>query len=214
MLLATAKQPWSDPEYLVELKADGYRLMVDIEADQVKLSTRRGTDATKWYPELVYSLAGLTKRRTVLDGEVVVLDEIGRTDFERVHARSRRRRRFAGADLVTFIAFDVLVANGRDVRHLELLARKALLAKLLAKRRPQVLLSQYLPGDQAPELFERVLLLKLEGIVMKKLDSPYVGGEPRSDYWFKIKRPNATPAGKFTRDVDISLQLQRPARRR
>ncbi len=62
-----------------------------------------------------------------------------------------------------------------------------------------------LPGEQAPDLYEAAVQLKLEGIVVKQLESPYVGGEPRTGHWVKIKRPGATPAQRFTRDTDLEL---------
>lgn len=99
MLLAEAKKPWGDPLWIAETKEDGYRQLADISGAAVALRTRGGADSTRWYPELVRALGGLTKTRTVLDGEVVVQDEYGRSDFNRLHARSQRRRWFAGAAL-------------------------------------------------------------------------------------------------------------------
>jgi len=204
MLLTEARSVPADPAFAVELKADGYRLLAQIEDRQVELRTRNGADATGWYPELARSLSGLTKARTVLDGEVVVLDELGRSDFNRLHARSRRRGWYSGADVVVYMAFDVLVLRGQDVRPLSFSRRRSLLERMLAKPRPHLLLSKHMSGELAPDLFQMVLRLKLEGIVLKRLDSPYSGGEPRTGDWVKIKRPGATPARRFNRD-DVSL---------
>jgi bifunctional non-homologous end joining protein LigD len=203
MLLTEAKAPWVAVGWEAELKHDGYRARVQVAGDQVEIRTRNGADATAWWPEIGAGLAGLTKSRTVLDGEAVVLDGIGRSDFERLHARSRRRRSHAGADAVTFVAFDVLVLRGRDVRALPLVERRAQLARLLASPRPDVLLSQAVPGEQAPQLYAMAVQLKLEGIVLKRLSSPYQCGQ-RSDDWVKVKRPGATPAQRFERG-DLSL---------
>ena len=203
MLLTAARQPSTDPGWIAELKHDGYRLLAEVHGASVALRTRGGADATRWYPELVAALTGLTPTRTVLDGEVCVLDDLGRSDFERLHARSQRRGWYRGADAVVFIAFDVLVHRGRDVRGLALDVRLVLLARLLAKPPGGVLLCQHMPGEEAPRLFAAAVLLKLEGIVLKRLGSIYQGGEPRTGDWVKVKRPGATPAQRFTRDVDL-----------
>ncbi len=203
MLLTEAKSPWSDDGMLTEPKMDGYRLLAETDGPVVRLRTRNGADATRWYPEL-QSLAGLGKRRTVLDGEVCVLDDLGRSDFDRLHARSRRRRWFPGADPVVYVVFDVLVHQGVDVRPLPLASRKALLKRLLAKPRASVMPCGHFPGTQAPQLYEAALQLKLEGIVMKRLDSPYVGGQTRTGDWVKVKPPGATPAQRFDRG-DLTL---------
>lgn len=203
MLLAEARAPWSDDAFLTEIKADGYRLMAQIDGPSVELRTRNGANATTWYPEIRAALAGLTKARTILDGEACVFDEIGRSDFEKTHARSRRRGWYAGADAVTFYVFDVLVHKGKDVRGLPLQERKGLLARLLGKPRSGLLLCQHLPGHQAPDLYRMAVELKLEGIVMKRLASTYTGGEPRTGDWIKIKRPGATPAGRFSRETAL-----------
>jgi bifunctional non-homologous end joining protein LigD len=203
MLLAEAKTPWVAAGWEAELKHDGYRARVQVLGDQVEIRTRNGADASGWWPEIGAGLAGLTKTRSVLDGEVVVLDDIGRSDFERVHARSRRRRWYPGADPVTFVAFDLLVLRGRDLRALPLAERRAQLARLLASQRKSLLLSKAVPGEQAPQLYAMACQLKLEGIVVKRLDSPYECGV-RSEAWVKVKRPGATPAQRFERG-DLSL---------
>jgi bifunctional non-homologous end joining protein LigD len=109
MLLAEANQARADDEVICELKWDDYRLLAEVRGAHVALQTRGGADATGWYPELARDLVGLSSTRVVLDGEVVVLDALGRSDFERLHARSRRRGWYTGADAVVFVAFDVLV---------------------------------------------------------------------------------------------------------
>jgi bifunctional non-homologous end joining protein LigD len=143
------------------------------------------------------SLAGLRGGPHVLDGEVAVLDEIGRSDFERTHARSARRGFPAGADPVVYCAFDLLVHGGRDIRGEALEVRKALLAKLLARPLDAVLLVEGI-AEQGVWFFSQVLALELEGMVAKRLDSPYLSGV-RSGAWVKVKRPGAVPAERFKR---------------
>ena len=82
-------------------------------------------------------------------------------------------------------------------------ARKALLARLLAKPRAGVMLSQHVDGMHAPELYGKACEMKLEGVVLKRLGSPYTGGERTGD-WVKVKRPGATPAKRFERG-DLTL---------
>jgi bifunctional non-homologous end joining protein LigD len=133
----------------------------------------------------------------ILDGEVCMLDDIGRSDFMRLQARSRRRGRPAGSDPVVFCAFDLLVHRGQDMRAKPLKQRKAKLARALEKPLAHVLLVQDMP-DKVAWLYEQALALQLEGIVAKRLDSPYLAGV-RSDNWLKIKRPGAIPAQRFKR---------------
>jgi bifunctional non-homologous end joining protein LigD len=89
------------------------------------------------------------------------------------------------------------VYRGRDLREMSLLKRKAKLKELLAQPVDRVLLVQDLP-DQVAWLYEQALALQLEGIVAKRLDSPYLSGR-RSDAWLKIKRRGAIPAQRFAR---------------
>lgn len=198
MLLCEARQPWVAHGMGTELKLDGYRALVQVLGQSVEIRTRNGANATAWWPEIGTALGGLSKRRTILDGEVVVLDELGRSDFDRCHARALRRRWFPGADAVTFAAFDVLVLRGRDVRGLPWIERKGLLQQLLGDPRPSVMYVQHLEGEMAPALFEEANRLRLEGIVIKELNAPYLCGE-RSCAWTKVKRKGATPARRFTR---------------
>ena len=92
MLLGEVKRPFSDPAYGYEIKYDGYRLLAECDGPKVRLQTRNGADATAWFPEITQGLAGLAGGRHVLDGEVCVLDDIGRSNFDRLHARAKRKR--------------------------------------------------------------------------------------------------------------------------
>jgi bifunctional non-homologous end joining protein LigD len=196
MLMGEARAPFDTEGWTAEVKFDGYRLLAGVGAGGVRLKTKGGADATAWYPEL-QSLAQLAGQPLILDGEVIVQDEQGRSDFNRLQARSRHRRRPPGSDAVVFYVFDLLVLRGRDLRELPLSERKDELRKLLSKPPERVLLSDHFPG-QVRALYDHALAWKFEGIVAKRLDSPYVGG--RSNAWLKIKRPGAVRAGSFKRD--------------
>lgn len=198
---------FTDPAWLYEIKFDGYRTLagfggpvdrssnlhrklVDKTANlhKVQLRTKRGADCTRWYPEVAELLASLPGGPHVIDGEACVLDDLGRSDFNRLQERARRRRWYMDCDQVTLCAFDLLVHDGRSLMDLPLVERKACLAKMLAKVPKQVLL--YV-GDFSADagLFQEVVMaLRLEGFVAKRKDSLYVPGL-RSPDWRKIKRP-------------------------
>jgi bifunctional non-homologous end joining protein LigD len=188
-------------------KFDGYRLLADTaplagaapakgrRAAPVALRTRYGADATPWFPELHPILASLGGRH-VLDGEVTVLDARGVSDFNRLHARALRRGWVPGCDPVVYAVFDLLVHDGLDIRVLPLEARRARLKALLAGT-PQLLYVD--DTSDATALWALVLAMQLEGMVGKRLGSPYVAGA--SADWIKIKRPGAIAPGRFRREL-------------
>lgn len=194
MLLSEAKAVPTGDDWTFELKLDGYRVLATT-GPAARLRTRGGADATTWFPEVVASLAQLPAG-AILDGEVCVLDEIGRSDFDRLHARARRRRWYPGADLVTYCVFDQLASARRNLAHQPIETRRAALKKTLAGRPDGLLLVQNVADGLG--LFEHALALKLEGVVAKRNASPYQPGA-RSRDWIKIKRPGAVPAKRFER---------------
>lgn len=197
MLLGEAR-PFSDPDWLFEIKHDGYRVLAEWDGASVYLQSRNGADATAWFPEVATTLAGLGGGRHVVDGEMCVLDDIGRSDFNRLHARARMRGWRPGADPVVFCVFDVLVQAGQSVMGLPLTERKRRLAKLFADKPPSTLVVSDFEGE-GRLLYDQAVQLKLEGIVAKRKDSLYVPGQRTAD-WLKIKRPGATPAQRFQRE--------------
>lgn len=197
MLLSEKPRPFDQSGWTHELKYDGYRILAEIDEGEVRLQTRNGADATRWFPELYAPPRTLGKGRTVLDGEVCVLDDLGRSSFDRLQDRARRRGFREGVDPVVYCIFDVLVHRGLDVRTLPLANRKAMLARLLRVSRPSLLLVRDVPGRGA-WLYEQACALGVEGIVSKRLDSPYVSGE-RTDAWVTIKRPGAVPFERLRR---------------
>ena len=157
-----------------EIKYDGYRVLAEIDAGRVRPQTCNGADATAWFPEIMMSLAG-TPGHQLLDGEVCVVDELGRSDFERLKRRAQMRRYKPGADLVAYCAFDILVADGCSVMDEQLVRRKERLADVFAQRPDQLLVVSAVEGE-GEWLFQQALGLKLEGIVAKRLDSVYRPG--------------------------------------
>lgn len=195
MLCQTADAPFSSPDWIFELKYDGFRLLAHGGGGQAKLRYRSGQDATDRYPELTSAIRALPIADLILDGEIVMLDAEGRPDFHRLQFRAQMHRateiqRAALAAPATFIVFDLLGAGGHDLRGLPLLARKAFLQRVL----PTVGPLRY--GDHIPELGEallqQVVARGLEGVVAKRASSVYKS--KRSPDWLKLK---ADPEADF-----------------
>jgi bifunctional non-homologous end joining protein LigD len=185
MLASPGGKPFTSPEWLYEIKFDGYRCLARVQDGAVELRTKAGTDCTAWYPELGEALSQVPGGPHVIDAEACVLDHIGRSDFNRLHERAMRRRWYAGSDAVTLCAFDLLFENGRNLMGLPLAQRKARLQRLV-QGLPGVLFVSDLPA-QAELFAQAVEPLSLEGIVAKRRASAYSPGLRSSD-WIKIKR--------------------------
>lgn len=164
----------------------------------VQLRTRNGIDATKWFPEVVQSLATVRVGPCVVDGEVCVLDELGRSDFDQFQERARCRRRYPGCRDVVYCVFDLLVNRGVDITQQPLLKRKAALARIFEKPRPFLMYVNHFESGAAQLFKEAVIPLKLEGLVAKRVDSIYQPGIRSSD-WVKVTRKGAIPAERFKR---------------
>jgi bifunctional non-homologous end joining protein LigD len=199
MLLKQAKQAFDSDAWTFELKYDGYRLLAQCGGAPTQLASKSGADATKWFPELTAALNTVSGGPHVLDGEVCVLDEFGRTDFNQLHARARQRGLKPGSPLVVYCVFDILVHRGRAVMSAPLEERQQRLAELLAASAApaHTLLVTGVQG-QGKWLYQQAQALRLEGIVAKRLGSPYRPGERSAD-WLKVKRPGAVVAGSFHR---------------
>ena len=168
MLLHTGVRlpPFDRPGWLYEIKFDGYRMLAGIDHGVVQLATRKGFNSTGWFPEIAQGLAHLAGGPHVLDGEVCVLDDLGRSDFNRLQDRARRRCYYPECDPVVFCAFDLLALDGRSIIGLPLEARKAHLAALLSPAPPSVLYVGHFSADEGRVMFEQgVQPLQLEGLV-------------------------------------------------
>jgi bifunctional non-homologous end joining protein LigD len=175
------------PEWIHEVKHDGYRLIVQRYGKTVRLFTRNGHDWTKRYPRIVEAALRTRSSSFVIDGEAVLLDVDGRSDFNGLHSRKHDNE-------VEFYAFDMLVSGDEDIRKLPLHMRKAKLARLLSRSVDGVHMAPFEQGEIGPDLFEQACMLELEGLVSKHRESVYRGG--RSDRWVKVKN-RSHPA--FTR---------------
>ena len=197
MLLTPRKVAPRGSGWLAEIKFDGYRALA-LTGSAPSVRTKNGADCSGWFPELHGALGALANG-CVLDGEVCVLDELGRADFERLHARARKKGWYEGADRVVFCVFDLLFTQGRDVRMLPIEDRKERLQRLLgfSQKPTGMLFVQSLP-DQATWLYEQVAKLNMEGIVCKRAGSTYQSGL-RSPDWIKVKLPGVHAHGAFRR---------------
>jgi bifunctional non-homologous end joining protein LigD len=183
-----AKQPPSGPAWAHELKHDGYRLQIHVRDGRVRLYTITGADWSKRYP-LIVEAAAKIDGSAILDAEVVWLDLNGVAQFDALHSR-------VNDGLATALAFDLLMQNGEDLRRKPFAERKAILRKVLQRTRRGIQYIEHSEGGGV-EMFKAVCKLGLEGIVSKKLDSPYKSGPSKA--WLKIKNPNAPAA---TRAID------------
>ncbi|MDM0010181.1 hypothetical protein QTI51_37165 [Variovorax sp. J22G73] len=128
----------------------------------------------------------------LLDGEICVLDQLGRSDFAAIHERVQRRRVYAGAPPVTYCVFDLLAVRGVDLSQRPLIRRKLALSKFLAAPPPSTLLVSYIKGRAEQVFHEAVIPLRLEGLVAKWAESVYQSGI-RSNDWVKVKRKGVRP---------------------
>lgn len=188
MLASVAEKPFDDPNWLFEIKWDGYRAVAFINDGSVKLVSRNHNDLTPRYPELRVLAEHVKAKKAILDGEVVVLDEQGRPSFslmqQRTGIHAHGRQAAQDRDLpILYYAFDLLYLDGYDLRRVTLEERKRLLQEVV---KPNDLLrfSDHYPG-QGVALFEVAKRKGLEGILAKKRDSCY--DERRSREWLKIK---------------------------
>jgi len=186
MLATLTDRPFSDPNWLFEIKWDGVRALARIENDALTLRSRTGVDMDKRYPELASLPDALAARQAILDGEIVALDTRGHSDFEllqeRMHVRAPSESLLSRVPVVYFV-FDLLYCDGYDLRETPLLDRKQLLYRLL-RTSEQFRYSDH-QLEHGKELFGLAEQNGLEGIVAKRADSPYVGN--RSPYWVKLK---------------------------
>lgn len=165
--------------WLHEMKYDGYRCLIAIGGNTAKAYTRSGLDwSDKFAPILAY-VPKLKVQSALLDGEAVVLDAEGKSDFQALQATLKG----GGANLV-YYAFDLLELNGEDLSGLPQLERKKRLEKVIGKSQGTIRYSKHIIG-QGEKLLAKFCEAGLEGVVSKKAAARYVG--TRSDAWLKTK---------------------------
>ncbi len=168
------------PDWVHEIKLDGYRVLAGVTNGRARLWTRSGLDWSDRFAGLTADLAGLQASSALLDGEVVALDASGRSSFQAL----QRALGGDGGELVYYV-FDLLAAQGKSLRSRPLLERKAALAALLeSSPLASVRLSDHVAG-QGEEFFQRACQLGVEGVVSKRADASYRSGRNRD--WLKTK---------------------------
>lgn len=198
MLPTQARQLPSPAErWAFEVKHDGFRALLFCEPERVRVQSRNLRQMTMFYPELQELARIVGGRHAVLDGELVAYDEQGRPCFESMQKRAgmhedeglflrlRRRRPSQLRVPVAYQIFDLLYLDGQSVCHLPYRERRERLLSL-GLHGPHWLTPSNHEGPGADELLQATRDAGLEGLVAKRLDSPYLPGE-RSDYWYKIK---------------------------
>jgi bifunctional non-homologous end joining protein LigD len=187
MLATPEDKPFDNPEWLFEIKWDGYRAVSFLRDGKVRLVSRNQNDLTKEFPELHELSKSIKAENAVIDGEIVVLDDQGRPSFsmmqQRTGIRKGGRRTGARRDLaVQYYVFDLIYLDGYDLRRVGLEQRKQALAQIVAAG-DLIRYSDHFPQGLA--LFDVAKQKGLEGILAKKRDSHYE--ERRSQEWLKIK---------------------------
>jgi bifunctional non-homologous end joining protein LigD len=181
------KKTFTRAGWIFEIKWDGFRALASHGAgDRVRLVSQRGHDLATLFPEIAAALGALP--HLVLDGEIVLLDENGRADFDRLrsrqlHASPESIERASREHPALLFAFDLLELEGRDLRKLALLKRKKVLKKAL-EGSARIRYVDHV-GEEGVKFFEAAEKAGVEGILAKRADAPYVRG--RSPNWIKMK---------------------------
>ncbi|OBQ69821.1 ATP-dependent DNA ligase [Mesorhizobium loti] len=175
---ALVEQPPEGDGWIHEVKFDGYRSQLIIGEDGTRIYTRNGDDWTAKYRDLVKEAANIGADNAIVDGEIVVLNEAGLSDFGELRKAITRRRH----DLY-FVAFDLLHLNGHDLREMALEERREILASMIEPG-GRIQFSEPLPGE-AKAIFHLLEHAGLEGMVSKRKDSKYRSGPSTS--WLKAK---------------------------
>ena len=186
---ATSGELPTGPGWIYEVKWDGMRVIADVAPDGVHAWTSNGRDATVAFPELASLGGALAPVEATLDGELVALDGRGKPSFGRLQQRMHvaspaEARRRAGEVPVELVVFDLLQLGGRDVVELPWRDRRRLLDQLADDLPPGSGVAQVF--DDGPALVAVCEERGLEGVIAKRVDSPYVPGA-RTRSWIKVK---------------------------
>ncbi|HEY8437071.1 MAG TPA: non-homologous end-joining DNA ligase [Candidatus Limnocylindrales bacterium] len=185
MLATLVASPFDDPDWLFEIKWDGFRVEAVVDGAAVRLWTRGEQDASRYFGTFLEPPTWLSAGRAVVDGEVIALDDRGEPDFALLQERIKGRAA-GGATATPFVyeVFDLLHLDGRDLLDEPLERRRELLGGIVAAD-PRVRLSEHVAADGLA-FFEAARARGLEGIMAKDRRSSYLPGK-RSPAWQKIK---------------------------
>ena len=178
MAQLTDRPAFDDPDWIFEIKWDGYRAIAEINKGDVKLYSRNGLTFDKAYPKVFDALKTIKKNAT-LDGEIVVFDEKGKPSFQKLQ-NYRSNDKYT----IQYYVFDILTLDGKSLTSLPLLERKELLQKVLPKS--DVILFCDHVDTEGKSLFREMKKMNLEGMIAKRKKSKYLIGKRTTD-WLKIK---------------------------
>ncbi len=189
MLATPASELPGDDGWAYEIKWDGIRARVYLDGERLRIAARRGNDHTPRYPELAALAEAFAGRELILDGEIVAFDDDGRPSFQLLQRRMGLSnevtiRARASETPATYIAFDLLWLDGRSLLAEPYSERRELLATL-AFEGPSWQAPAHHVGD-GERLWAAIQQRGLEGVVAKRLDSPYRPGQ-RSREWLKVR---------------------------
>ena len=177
MLATLTDSPFDDPGWVFEDKFDGFRMVAEIRASRVVLYSRNGKIISQSYVEVAKALEGV-KADSVIDGELVAIGKDGVSHFQLLQNALRQEAK------LLYCAFDLMFADGEDLRGLPLLERKKRL-KAILPRHKLIAFSNHRKGS-GKKIFAEAERRHLEGIMAKRADSPYVSGRRSAD-WLKVK---------------------------
>ena len=179
-LCKTAESVPAGDDWAFEMKYDGYRLIVAASAESVRVYTRSGLDWTDKFPKIVASIAALRLPPCLIDGEAVVFNAKGISDFPALVTALQTKR----TGPIVFVAFDLLVADGEDIRKLSYLERKTRLQRLIPSSLATLRYGTHVENS-GEQMFRSVTDAGGEGIIAKRKSAPYIS--ERSASWLKIK---------------------------
>jgi bifunctional non-homologous end joining protein LigD len=175
----------SGPQWIHEIKFDGYRIEARLDRGKVKLLTRKALDWTHRFERIADAVAALPAETALLDGELVVEDDKGASSFSMLQTDLKEGR----GDRFVYWVFDLLYLDGRDLTDAPLIARKAALQRLpKGNKTGPIRYAEHFEGD-GPVIFKHACDMDLEGIVSKERQAPYSAG--RSETFVKTKCHNA-----------------------
>lgn len=180
MLATLATKPFSDPDWLYEIKWDGFRIQAVVADRKVKLWTRNLKDGAAYFPRLAGPPSWIEATQAIVDGEVVALDEGGRPDFSLLQEHLGDK----SATNLIYQAFDLLYLDGRSLLQVPLEDRKRLLQSVL-REHPRVRFASHVVGEGLA-FYEAAQAQRLEGIIAKLRRSRYEPGR-RTSAWLKLK---------------------------
>lgn len=180
-LATLAEQPPTGNEWLHEIKFDGYRLLCFIKDKKIKFLTRNQKDWTEKFKELQLEIKKMNLKSAILDGEVIATNKKKQSDFQLLSNSIGKKEK----SLLSYVIFDLIYYQGKDLSLCALNDRKRLLRKLIPLNNNKLIFSSHIDGNDGDIFFKKACKKGLEGIISKNKYSSYKSGRSRN--WLKIK---------------------------